>query len=197
MKTSKKIQQQKDRITHFTGANRNGTTMQLTKVVNKKVTNPVSGLKVNRKANITITVPDYTVIKTTVEGKTVETVAGLTIQNAIATFGSTEKLIQYAIAGFWAHVRTNESNALGAADKSTRMLAKAAKALKSVIPGLSDEALRAMLMSNPEYAKSFEATTFELEISKTVDIADLEAPVLDPSDSKDESAEEDETEDAA
>ena len=166
--------------------------MNITKDVKKKVTNPVSGAKVERVAHVTITVPDYTVTESKDGDKVVKTIAGLTIANAIAVFGSTEKLIQYAIAGLWSHVRTTESNALGQADKASRQLGKAAKALKQVMPSLTDEALRAMLMSNPEYAKTFESQTFELEVSKTINIADFDAPILDPATGADETADEDE-----
>lgn len=162
--------------------------MNITKVVEKQVTNPLTGQKVARKANITFTVPDYTVTETTVDDKKVKTVVGLTMANAIATFGSTEKLIQFAIAGLWNVIRTNESNELGKADKASRQLSKAAKALKAVMPTLTDETLRAMLMSNPEYAKTFETQEFSLEVSKTIDLNTVKAPVLD------ETADEDEVE---
>lgn len=180
-KTSKKIvgSSSNNSVIRFKDEKGNNI-MNITKVVEKQVTNPVSGQKVTRKANITFTVPDYTVTETKVDDKTKRSVTGLTIQNAISVFGSTEKLIQYAIAGLWNHIRTNESNDLGRADKATRQLSKASKALKSVMPSLTDEALRAMLMSNPEYAKTFENQEFSLEVSKTVDLASLEAPVLVP-----------------
>lgn len=129
--------------------------ISVVKTIEKSVVHPQTGEKVKRVSTLTLPMIDP-------KSESI-------IDDALLLVAGDAKLLAQVVnLAVWLHFAQQERNTLAKVDPVGKALEKTIKALQVVNPDITEDAVRAMLMSNPQFAEKMKDVKFEQFITTTV-----------------------------
>lgn len=129
--------------------------IQVVKTIEKSVVHPQTGEKVKRSCTLTLPMVDLG--------------SDSIVDDALQLCGGDAKLLAQVLnSGVWNYEAQQTRNELAKVDPIGKALAGTIKSLKTAVPDLTEEAIRTMLMANPQFATKASEAKFEKDISITI-----------------------------